>query len=66
MFIRHSYTQNANSVTLAWFYNNVEKDIKKYQSRGIYISALENCRKIKFRTYLHLTLSKFVYVVTVE
>ena len=25
---------------------------------GVYISALENCRKMKFRTYLHLTLFK--------
>ena len=31
-----------------------------YQSRGVYISALEHCRKMKFRTYLRLTLiSKF-------
>ena len=30
---------------------------KKYdnQSRGVYISALEHCIKMKFRTYLHLT-----------
>ena len=33
---------------------------KRYynQSKGVYISALEHCRKKKFRTYLHLTLSK--------
>ena len=37
------------------------------QSDGVYISALEHCRKMKFRTYLHLTVvSKTVYVVTVE
>ena len=35
---------------------------KRYynQSRGVYISDSEHCRKIKFRTYLYLTLiSKF-------
>ena len=31
---------------------------KRYynQSRGVYISALEHCIMMKFRTYLHLTL----------
>ena len=31
---------------------------KRYynQSGGGYISALEQCKKMKFRTYLHLTL----------
>ena len=36
---------------------------KRYynQSREVYMSALEHCRKMKFRTYLHLTLiSKFL------
>ena len=44
-------------------FGNVEKDI--ILRVGVYISALEHCRKIKFRTYLYLTLSKFFYVVTV-
>ena len=34
--------------------------------RGVYISAMKHCRKMKFRTYLHLTLNKHnFYVVTV-
>ena len=38
---------------------------KKYYNRGVYISALEHCRKVKFRTYLLMTLlSKSFYVVT--
>ena len=37
------------------------------QSKGVYILALEHCGKIKFGTYLHLTLiSTICYVVTVE
>ena len=42
---------------------------KRYynQSSGVYISALEHCRKMKFRRYLHLKLiSKIFYVVSVE
>ena len=37
------------------------------QSGVISVSALEHCRKMEFRAYLHLTLtSKILYVVTVE
>ena len=37
------------------------------QSRGVYIPALEHCRKMKLRTYLHLKLiSNFFLFVTVE
>ena len=33
----------------------------------VYISALDHCRKVNFRKFLHLTLiSKIVYVVRVE
>ena len=42
---------------------------KRYynQKGGGYISALEHCRKMKFRTYLHLTLENTIfYVVTVS
>ena len=42
---------------------------KRYnnQSGGVYISASEHGRKMKFRTNLHLTLiSKIVYVVMVD
>ena len=36
-------------------------------SRGLCISASKHCRKMKFRTYLVLTLiSKIIYVVTDE
>ena len=43
----------------------IEKDI--IITVGIYISALEHCRKMKFRTYLHLKLiSKIFNVVTVD
>ena len=41
---------------------------KRYynQSRGVCISALKHCRKMKFRTYLLLTLiSKIIYVVNI-
>ena len=56
MFIRHSYTQSKNNVTLECFCNShVEKDII-IRVGGVYYSVLEHCRKMKFRTYLHLTL----------
>ena len=34
------------------------------QSGGAYISALEHCRKMKFRTYLHLTLFKQFFMLS--
>ena len=36
---------------------------KRYynQSRGVYISALEHCITMKFRTYLHLTLISKIF-----
>ena len=42
---------------------------KRYydQSRGVCISALKHCRKMKFRTYRYLLLtliSKIIYVVS--
>ena len=41
---------------------------KRYYSQsgggGVYISALEHCRKMKFRTYLHLTLFKQFFMLS--
>ena len=52
----------SNSVTCRKRYYNHTN-----QSVGVFISALQLCRKIKFRTYLHITLiSKICYVVMVE
>ena len=65
MFIRHSYTQIVNMIRLSDFVTC----IKRYynQGRGVYISALEHCRKMKFSTYLLLRLIRNIfYAVTVE
>ena len=46
--------------------NMYKKDMIIIRVGGDYISGLKHCRKRKFTTFLHMTLIRKFYVVTVE